>query len=105
MIGPSVHDVTFATPVASVVALPPTTDPPPVATAKDTATPATALASASITLTAGDAATAAPAIAVCVAALFAAAVVGAPGVSVTGALMEVSPVAENSSTRSPTMPE
>src|SRR5882762_3245203 len=42
-VGPSVHDVTVAIPLAFVVCVDPVTLPPPVATAKVTATPATGL--------------------------------------------------------------
>ena len=60
---PSVHEVTAATPDAFVVADPPTTDPPPMATANVTDTLGTALPAASVTNTLGAVDTAAPAVA------------------------------------------
>ncbi len=50
---PSCHEPTVATPLASVVALPPVSEPPPEPIEKATATPATGLACASVTSTDG----------------------------------------------------
>ena len=62
-VAPSVHEPTVATPNALVVAFKPVALPPPLATAKTTATPATGLAPASRTVTLGAMATAVPAVA------------------------------------------
>src|SRR5436189_203356 len=62
---PSVQLVGEAMPLAFVVALPPDTDPPPLATAKVTDTPDTGLLFASVTFTDGATATALPAVADC----------------------------------------
>ena len=60
---PSVHDSTVAMPDASVVEFAPLTEPPPLATANTTATPATPFPLESVTFTEGGIATALPAIA------------------------------------------
>src|SRR2546425_1133064 len=63
-VGPRVHDVTVAMPLVPVVtAVVGTTDPPPEATAKVTATPLTGLPLASCTITDGSTGTAVPAVA------------------------------------------
>jgi hypothetical protein len=62
---PSVHDPTVAIPDAFVVAFGALTEPPPLATANTTATPATAFPFESVTFTEGAIATALPATAVC----------------------------------------
>ena len=59
-VGPRVHDPTVAMPEAFVVAVPPVTLPPPVATANVTCTPATGLLPASLTITDGSTPTAVP---------------------------------------------
>ena len=61
--GPRVQRPMVATPEASVVGVVPVTEPPPEATAKVTMTPETGLPPASVTLTDGAVATAAPAVA------------------------------------------
>jgi hypothetical protein len=70
--GPRVQLPTVAMPFASVVWVPPVTLPPPVVTAKVTATPATGLFDASFTTTDGGGLTAVPTCADCVVGLFAA---------------------------------
>src|SRR3989442_571545 len=63
-VGPRVHDVTVGMPLVPVVtAVVGTTDPPPDATAKVTATPLTGLPLASCTITDGSTGTAVPAVA------------------------------------------
>ena len=62
---PSVQLVTVAMPLAPVVCAAPVTAPPPVAGAKVTATPATALPNASRTITEGSTDTAVPTVADC----------------------------------------
>ena len=60
---PRVQEVTLAIPEEFVVAEPPSTDPPPEATAKVTERPGTGLPPASVTSTDGAVATALPAVA------------------------------------------
>ena len=58
--GPRVHDPTVATPEASVVTVPPETDPPPAATSKVTVSPAIGDPFWSFTMTDGAGVTIAP---------------------------------------------
>ena len=92
---PSVQDVSVAMPLALVDTVAGNTVPPPVNTENTTLTPLTGLPPASVTFTLGDAATAVPAVAVCVVTEFDAIVVAVPtvpvAVNVTG--LPVSPVA------------
>ncbi len=103
---PSVHEVSLATPAASVSTTAPpagTVRPPPITTSKVTGTPPTGLPKASVTFAAGAAATAVPAVAVCVVADKAASVLGEPMLpcarNVTG--LPTSPVTEAVSTFGP----
>jgi hypothetical protein len=81
---PSVQAGLVATPALSVVtALLEAIEPPPVATAKVTDTPLTALPCASVTFTDGAVATAAPTVALWLFPLFTAIVVAVPEFTVT----------------------
>ena len=96
-----------ATPDASVATgVAGRTEPPPLATAKVTATPDTGLLLTSRTSTAGSTATALPAVADCpLPAPLIAICVGAPAVSATDAeVTEVSPALAKLSVRAPTVP-
>ena len=74
---PSVHAPTVAVPVASVAALPPTTEPPPVAT-NVTAMLGTGLPKLSVSLIEGGVVTAVPTVAFWLSPASALAVTGAP---------------------------
>ena len=104
--GPSVHEVAAAMPLALVVtAATGRTEPPPVATAKVTATPDTGLVLTSRTTTDGGIATVLPAVAVWPLPALTAICVGAPGVMVTVPdTTDVSPALPKVRVRPPTVP-
>ena len=102
---PSVQEVAAAMPEAFVATAPAgSTDPPPVATAKVTATPETGLLLTSRTSTAGGVATAVPAVAVWAFPALTAIWVGAPAVSAMDVEVAVErPVELKLSVRAPTV--
>ena len=91
---PRVHEPTVAIPDEFVVAVRPVPEPPPVATAKVTEAPVTALPPESVTRTAGAIDTAEPAVADWELPALSAIVVAAPTETVTEALAVVSAPSE-----------